>query len=45
MENMIDKQQANIETKLTATQQELQKVQEAEGKAIQNSTPKYGGIQ
>ena len=44
MENMIDKKQANVETKLSATQQELQKVQEAEGKAIENSTPKYGGV-
>ena len=45
MENKLDKRQANVETKLTATQAELQAVQQAEGKAIEASTPKYGGIQ
>lgn len=45
MENKLDKKQANLETKLTATQSELEAVQNAEGKAIQNSTPKYGGLQ
>lgn len=45
MENKIDKQQANIETKLTAAQSELESVKNAEAKAIEASTPKYGGLQ
>lgn len=44
MENKIDKQQANTETRLTAAQTELDKVKEQEGKAIESSTPQYGGL-
>ena len=44
MENKIDKQQANTETRLTAAQTELDKVKEQEGRAIESSTPQYGGL-
>ena len=44
MENMLDKQTATLETKLTATQSELESVKEAEAQAIKNSTPKYSGL-
>jgi outer membrane lipoprotein SlyB len=44
MENRIDKQQANTETRLTAAQTELDKVKEQEGRAIESSTPQYGGV-
>lgn len=43
-ENKLDLQQKRLETKLTAAQQQLQAIQEAEGRAIQNATPKYAGL-
>jgi len=44
MENQLDMQQKKIETQLTAAQNQLQAVEEAEGKAIENATPKYNGV-
>lgn len=45
VENQLDMQQKKIETQLTAAQQQLQAVEQAEGQAIQAATPKYSGIQ
>lgn len=44
LENQLDMQQKKIETQLTAAQNELQAVEQAEGKAIENATPKYNGV-
>ncbi len=43
-ENKLELQQKRLETKLTAAQNQLQAVEQAEQKAIQNATPKYAGI-
>jgi len=43
-ENQLDMQQKRLETKLTAAQQQLQAVEQAEGQAIQQATPKYSGL-
>ncbi len=44
LENQLDMQQKRIETKLTAAEQQLQAVEEAEGSAIERSTPKFNGV-
>ncbi len=44
IENQLDMQQKKIETQLTAAQNQLQAVEEAEGQAIERSTPKYNGV-
>ncbi len=44
VENQLDLQQNKIETKLTAAQNELEAVEEAEGDAIEKATPKYSGV-
>ncbi len=43
-ENELDMQQKKIETQLTAAQQELQSIEQAEGNAISQATPKYSGV-
>ena len=43
-ESQLDMQQKRIETKLAAAQQQLQAVEQAEGQAIQQSTPKFAGL-
>ncbi len=43
-ENKLELQQKRLETKLTAAQNQLQAIEQAEGRAIQNATPKYAGI-
>mgnify|MGYP006916313689 CR=1 FL=1 len=43
-ENQLDMQQKKIETQLTVAEQELEAVEQAEGKEIQKATPKYSGI-
>lgn len=43
-ENKLDMQQKKIETQLTAAQSQLQAVEQAEGKAIENATPKFAGV-
>ena len=44
IENQLDQMQKKLETKISATQQELQSVEQAEAQAIQNATPKYAGV-
>lgn len=44
MENQLDMQQKKIETQLSTAQSQLQAVEDAEGQAIQNATPKYNGV-
>lgn len=44
MENQLDMQQNKIESQLSVAQSQLQAVEEAEGQAIQNATPKYNGV-
>ncbi len=44
VENQLDLQQKKIETKLTAAQNELEAVEQAEGDAIEKATPKYTGV-
>lgn len=44
MENQLDMQQKRIESKLTVAQSQLQAVEQAEAKAIENATPKYNGV-
>ncbi len=44
LENQLDMEQKKLETKLTAAQSQLQAVEQAEGQAIQNATPKYNGV-
>ncbi len=43
-ENDLDMQQKKIETQLTAAQQQLQAIEQAEGNAITSATPKYAGL-
>ncbi len=43
-ENMLEIQQKKIETQLTKAQNDLKAVEEAEGQAIQNATPKFAGL-
>lgn len=40
----LDQKIAQIETKITALQKNLEKVEEQEGKAIDAATPNYGGV-
>ncbi len=44
-ENAIEMEVKRLDTQVTALQQQLQAVEEAEGAGIQRATPKYGGIQ
>lgn len=44
LENQLDLQQKRIETKLSAAEKQLQAVEEAEGQAIERSTPKFNGV-
>lgn len=44
LENQLDMQQKKIETQLSVAQSQLQAVEQAEGQAIQNATPKYNGV-
>ncbi len=44
LENKIDMEMKRVETKISATQNELQAVEQAEGQAIKNATPKYNGV-
>ena len=44
IENQLDMEQKKIETKLTAAQQELQAIEDAEGQAIEKAQPKYSGV-
>ncbi len=44
LENELDMKQKSIETKLTAAEKQLEAIQEAEGKAIEEATPKYSGL-
>ena len=43
-ENELELRQKRIETKITAYQQDLQSVIQAEAQGIQNATPKYAGL-
>ncbi len=43
-ENQLDLQQQRLESKLTAAQNQLEAVEEAEGDAIEAATPKYNGV-
>ena len=43
-ENELDMQQKKIETQLTAAQQQLESIEQAEGNAITSATPKYSGL-
>ena len=43
-EQQLDNEQDKIQTKITALQKRLEKVEEAEAKAIDKSTPKYTGL-
>ncbi len=43
-ENQLDLQQKRLETQLTAAQSQLESVEQAEGDAIENATPKYSGV-
>lgn len=45
MENELDKRQKTLETKIQAYQADLQATEKAEANGIQNSTPKYAGVQ
>lgn len=45
MENELDKRQKTLETKIQAYQADLQSTEKAEANGIQNSTPKYAGVQ
>ena len=40
----LDQKIAQIETKITALQKNLEKIEEQEGKAIDAATPNYGGV-
>ncbi len=44
LENQLDMQQKKLETQLSVAQSQLQAVEQAEGQAIQNATPKYNGV-
>ena len=43
-EASIEMEVKKLDTQVTALQQQLEAVQEAEGKAIQNATPKFKGV-
>ena len=43
-ENQLDMQQQRIESKLTAVEKQYESVKEAEGQAIERSTPKFNGV-
>ena len=43
-ENAIEMEVKRLDTKLTALQQQLEKIEEAEGKSIEKSTPKFNGL-
>lgn len=43
-ESKLDTKQKTLETKLTALQKELEQVENQEGTAIENATPKYSGV-
>ncbi len=43
-ENKLDMQQKKLETQISAVQNQLKAVEEAEGQAIERSTPKYNGV-
>ena len=45
MENELDKRQKTLETKIQAYQADLQSTEKAEANGIQNSVPKYAGVQ
>ena len=44
VEAALDIQQKQLETKLTIAKNQLQAIQDAEGEAIKDSTPKYNGV-
>ena len=43
-ENAIEMEVKRLDTKLTALQKQLEKIEEAEGKGIEGATPKFNGI-
>ena len=43
-ENAIEMEVKRLDTRLTALQQQLEKIEEAEGKGIEKATPKFSGI-
>ena len=43
-EEQLDLQQQKIQTELSVAQSQLEAVQQAEGQAIKNATPKYNGV-
>ncbi len=43
-QNLIELEQQKIQTQLTAVTKELESVEDAEGKAIEQATPKYSGV-
>ena len=43
-ENIYEQDVKRYETELTAYKQQLESIQQAEGKAIENATPKFGGL-
>ena len=45
MENELDKKQKSLETKIQAYTKDLESTEKAEAKGIENSTPKYSGVQ
>ncbi len=44
LENELDMQQEKLETQISAVQSQLEAVEDAEGDAIERSTPKYSGV-
>ena len=44
IEVQLDMQQKKIESQLSVAQKQLEAVEEAEGQAIEKSTPKYNGV-
>ena len=43
-ENAIEMEVKRLDTKLTALQKQLEKIEEAEGKGIEGATPKFSGL-
>ena len=43
-ENILDMELKSLETKLTAIQKELEKIEEAEPKGIEKSAPNFKGL-
>ena len=43
-ENALEMEVKRLDTKLTALQQQLEKIEDAEGKGIEGSTPQFSGI-